>query len=99
MKEKAVSTVSAGKVPLGYPTIERLIETEDFSKVNQTVSACYDKLEKMLKGKGGGLSKQKGIRAALKAYDLTIDLLRDLLKVKYDIIKKKQVEMGGGKNK
>ncbi|MBI4412426.1 MAG: hypothetical protein HY541_08085 [Deltaproteobacteria bacterium] len=99
MKEKAVSTMGAGKVPLGYPTIEKLIETEDFSKVNQTVSACYDKLEKMLKGKSGGLSRQKGVRAALKAYDLTIDLLRDLLKIKYDIIKQKQAEAGGSKKK
>lgn len=99
MKEKAVSTASTGKVPLGYPTIEKLIETENFSKVNQTVSACYDKLEKMLKGKSGGLSRQKAIRSALKAYDLTIDLLRDLLKIKYDIIKKKEAEIKAGKKK
>ena len=90
---------SLKKIPLGYPVIEKLIETENFSRVNQTVSACYDKLEKMLKGKSGGLSRQKAVGGALKAYDLTIDLLRDLLKIKYDIIKKKQAEAGTAKNK
>ncbi len=75
---------------LGYPVIEKLIDTEDFSKVNQTVSACYDLLERMLKNKTGGLKKQKAIRASLKAYDLTIDLIRELLKTKYELVKKRQ---------
>ena len=73
---------------LGYPVIEKLIDTEDFAKVNQTISTSYDLLERMLKGKSGGLKKQKMIRQALKAYDLTIDLIRILLKTKYEMIEK-----------
>lgn len=89
-------STSTSKVPsskpgnIGYPIIEKLIETEDFSKVNQTVSACYDLLERMLKNKAGGLKKQKAIRAGLRAYDLTIDLIRELLKTKYELVKKRQ---------
>ncbi len=84
---------------LGYPIIEKLIETEDFSKVNETVSACYDVLEKMLKSKSGGLKKQKAIRSALKAYDLTIDLIRELLKTKYELIRQHKAGIVGGQKK
>lgn len=83
---------------LGYPIIEKLVQTEDFSKVNESVSGCYDTLEKMLKNKTGGLKRQKGIRSALKAYDLTIDLIRELLKTKYDLMRQNQqkgAEAGG----
>lgn len=71
---------------LGYPVIEKLIESEDFKTVNQSISNSYDTLERMLKNKAGGLKKQKAIRQALKAFDLTIDLIRTLLKTKYDMI-------------
>lgn len=73
------------KKSVGYPIIEKLIETEDFIKVNKTISASYDALERMQKQKSGGLKKQKTIRQALKAYDLTIDLIRDLLKTKHEM--------------
>jgi len=75
---------------LGYPLMESLIESEDFSKVNTSMSGCYDILERQLKQKSGGLSKQKKIRQALKAYDLTIDLIRFLLKTKYELIQKNE---------
>lgn len=73
---------------LGYPLIEKLIETEDFSKIQSSFSTCYEALERMLKKKVGGLKKQGQIRQAIKAYDLTIDLLRLLLKTKYEMVKK-----------
>lgn len=82
------------KERLGYPLMEKLIETEGFEKINQTFSACYDTLERMLKNKTGGLGRQKLIRQALQAYDLTIDLIRELLKVKYQMIKDKQEKKG-----
>lgn len=79
---------------LGYPIIEKLIDSEDFVKVNQSMSQGYDTLERMLKQKGG-LKKQKSIRQALKAYDLSIDLLRFLLKTKYELAQKNQPAQGG----
>ena len=86
------------KPSIGYPVIEKLIETEDFKKVNKTISASYDALERMQKQKTGGLRKQKTIRQALKAYDLTIDLIRDLLKAKHEMIQR-QFKAGGGPKK
>lgn len=74
----------------GYPLIQNLIETENFEKVNKSMSEAYDTLERQLKQKTGGLKKQKAIRQALKSFDLTIDLIRELLKTKYDMIKKHQ---------
>lgn len=83
----------------GYPIIEKLIETEDFTKVNKTISASYDSLERMQKHKSGGLKKQKTIRQALKAYDLTIDLIRDLLKTKHELLRRQKGKIAAPKEK
>lgn len=99
MKASTPPVVPASLPSPGYPTIEKLIETEDFSQVNQSVSACYDTLERMLKSKTGGLKRQKMVRQALKAYDLTIDLIRDLLKIKYDMVAKNKAGKPAGAKK
>src|SRR3989338_629529 len=88
MATKPAKKDEVKKPLLGYPFIEKLIESEDFVKVNQSISQAYEALERMIKNKIGGLAKQKKVRAALKAYDLTVDLIRDLVKTKYDIISK-----------
>lgn len=83
----------------GYPIIEKLIETEDFNKVNKTISASYDTLERMQKNKTGGLKRQKAVRQALKSYDLTIDLIRYLLKTKHEMIAQNQAHTGSAQKK
>lgn len=88
MAAKQAKKDEVKKPLLGYPFIEKLIESEDFAKINQSISQAYETLERMIKNKIGGLAKQKKVRAALKAYDLTIDLIRDLLKTKYDMMGK-----------
>ncbi|HBF13556.1 MAG TPA: hypothetical protein DDW49_09295 [Deltaproteobacteria bacterium] len=71
------------KQSMGYPTMEKLLETEDFTQLNQSFKSCYETLERMFKSKaGGGLGKQKQIRQALQAYELTTDLIKYLLEVK-----------------
>lgn len=82
----SVTKPSAKKDKLGYPMMEKLLETEDFNRINESMSRGYEQLEKMLSQKTGGLGKQKNLRKALKAYDLTIALLRELLKKKYEMI-------------
>lgn len=74
---------------LGYPHIEKLLENEDFSQVNASFSQAYQKLEKMLNDRSLGLKAQKKAQMALKAYELTVDLIKELLKVKYEMAKKK----------
>lgn len=72
---------------IGYPNIEELLETEGFDKINKSFSEAYDKLEIIMKDRAGGLKKQKGAQKAMKAYELTTELMNELLKIKYQIIK------------
>jgi len=76
----------------GYPEIERLIDTEDFSEVNKQFQAAYDKLEDVAKHKRG-LKRSREAKKAMKAIELTMDLFRELLTIKYrlqDIAAQKQ---------
>lgn len=77
---------------IGYPILEKLIDSEDFSKVNPSMTSCYAQLERMGKNKTGGLSRQKKIHQILKAFDLTVDLIRVLLKTKYEMIEKNKID-------
>ena len=67
--------------------MEKLIETEQFEKVNKSFAGCYGILERMLKNKAGGLKKQKEVRSAIQAYDLTVQLVKELLKFKQQLAK------------
>lgn len=70
----------------GYPHIEKLIETEDFDAVNQSISSEYKSLSAILDDKTAGLKKHKEARKAMKAYELTTDLLKELLKLKFAML-------------
>ncbi len=65
-----------------FPEIEKLIESEDFSKINQSLTAAYEELEKVSKARGG-MGKSRDAKKAMKAIERVMDLLRELLKVKY----------------
>ena len=67
---------------LGYPNIEKLIDSEDFQDVNRSFSKAYQELEKLSKSKGG-LKKAKEAKKAMKALENVSELLKELLKVKY----------------
>src|SRR5262245_7130732 len=76
-----------------FPEIERLIETEDFDKINLSFTSAYDELEKLSKAKGG-FGKSKDAKKAMKAIERVMDLLRDLLKLKYQMMERGVI--GGG---
>ncbi len=82
---------------LGYPKIEELLETEDFGRLNKSFSEAYTKLETILKDKSAGLKKQKGAQSIMKAYELTTELMNELLKIKSEIIKMRKEAAGGTK--
>jgi hypothetical protein len=65
-----------------FPEIEKLIDSEDFSKINQSLTAAYEELEKVSKARGG-MGKSRDAKKAMKAIERVMDLLRELLKVKY----------------
>lgn len=91
------NTSSSKKTLPGYPIIEKLIETEDFSQVDQTMSVSYEALQRLLKQRTGGMKAQRQVRQAVKAFDLTLDLMKILLKTKYEMIEKieKQKQASG----
>jgi len=85
MRKKAPETPSENAVLHQFPEIEKLIESEDFDKINQSFTASYEELEKLTKAKGG-FGKSKDAKKAMKAIERVMDLLRDLLKLKYQMM-------------
>ncbi len=68
-----------------FPSIERLIETEDFDGINKSFTASYEALEKISKG-SGGLGRSREARKAMRAIERVMDLLRDLLRLKHQTV-------------
>lgn len=75
---------------LGYPLIEKLLETEEFDRINKSFSDTYKRLEKIFQDGSQGLKKQKDARKAMEAYEYTTGLIRELLKVKYEILEQQK---------
>ncbi len=69
----------------GYPRIEKLIETENFDEVNKSFGAAYEELNKIAKAKRG-LGQGKSAKKAMRSFELTMDLFKELLKLKYQIM-------------
>lgn len=78
-KPERAATTSAG-----YPEIEHLIETEDFSEVNSKFQEAYNELEEVSKHKRG-LKKSREAKKAMRAIELVMDLFRELLTIKYKL--------------
>jgi hypothetical protein len=72
-------------VASGYPRIERLIDTEEFDPINKSFAAAYGELEKVARQKAG-LGKAKLAKKAMRAYELVMDILKELLKLKYQMM-------------
>lgn len=68
----------------GYPAIEHLIDTEDFSEINVRFKEAYDKLEEVYKHKRG-LKKSRDAKKGMKAIELVMELFRELLTIKYKL--------------
>ncbi len=66
----------------GYPEVEKLIETEDFAEVNAAFEGAYAELVDVSKRRRG-LKTQREAKKAMKALELTMDLFRELLAIKY----------------
>jgi uncharacterized membrane protein YgaE (UPF0421/DUF939 family) len=72
-------------ITAGYPRIEKLIETEKFEEVNKSFGTAYEELQKVAKLKSG-LGKGKSAKKAMRAYELAMDLFKELLKIKYQMM-------------
>jgi len=75
---------------LQFPALERLMETEEFDDLNRTFIEAYDTLEKIYLAKASvkvDAEKKKSARKIMRSLELTMNLLRDFLQVKDDLIR------------
>jgi hypothetical protein len=78
----------------GYPAIETLIDTEDFSKVNKAFETAYTQLNENARVKRG-LKKSREAKKAMRSIELTMNLFKELLEIKYriqDLLKRTQAK-------
>ena len=68
----------------GYPAVEKLIDTEDFDELNEVFETAYEELFEISK-KRKGLKTRRDAKKAMKALELTLDLFRELLAIKYKL--------------
>ena len=87
MAQKPMPEKKASKAPvsLGYPHIESLLETENFVPVNKSFGEAYQTLETIMKDRSSGLKKQKNAQKAIIGYELTVELMNELLKMKKEM--------------
>jgi len=79
-------------ITAGYPRIEKLIESENFDEINKSFGTGFEELNKISKQKSG-LGKGKSAKKAMRAYELAMDLFKELLKLKYqmmEVLKKEE---------
>ncbi len=69
----------------GYSRIEQLVESENFEEINKSFGQAYQELQKIAKQKSG-LGKGKAAKRAMRAYELVMDLFKELLKLKYQMM-------------
>lgn len=89
MVNKTASEGKCGKI--GYPAVERLIETEDFKDINEAFESAYEELI-IIKKRKKGLKTQRDSKRIMRALELTMELLRELLAIKYRIIEEKKAK-------
>jgi hypothetical protein len=66
----------------GYPAVEKLIDTENFDVVNGAFEDAYAALAEISKKKKG-MKTQRDVKRAMKSLELTMDLFRELLSIKF----------------
>ena len=67
-----------------YPEVEKLIESEDFEEVNTVFAKAHDELGAIARKKNS-FKKPREAKKAMKALELTMELFRELLSIKYQL--------------
>ena len=75
----------------GYPEVERLIDSEDFDELNEAFESAYAELNGLGKKKKG-MKTQREVKKAKRALELTLDLFRELLAIKYRLQEEMEAE-------
>ncbi|MBI2346576.1 MAG: hypothetical protein HYV03_06815 [Deltaproteobacteria bacterium] len=72
-----------GKVlSAGYPAVEALVDSEQFDPLNAAFEKAYEELSAIARQKRG-LRRSREARKAMRAIERVMDLLRELLAIKY----------------
>ena len=79
MKKQASSSA-----PKTYPEVEQLIDSEDFASVNEVFSRAYTELAEIA-DKKGGFGKSRDAKKVMTALELSMELFRELLEIKYSL--------------
>ena len=74
---------------LGYPHLEKVIESDNFDDLNKTFIESYEKLEKISQSKGD-VARKKAAKKAMRSLEITMDLLREFLKVKDELLRQQR---------
>ena len=69
-----------------FPSIEEIIASDDLGPITQKLNAIHEELEKVSKEKGG-LGKTRDAKKGMRAIEKTIDLLKELLRIKRENMK------------
>ena len=72
---------------MGFPSLERLVEQDSYDEFNKVMLESYDELEKIIQSKGGDAMRRKAAKKAMRAMELTMNLLRDFLQVKDELMR------------
>lgn len=67
----------------GYPAVEDLIESENFGQINATFEKAHEELVEASRHKGGLGRKGGDAKKAMKSIEIVMDLLKELLAIKY----------------
>ena len=78
------NTNNAGAGTMGYPEVEKLIDSEDFDPVNETFEKAYSELS-AIHGKKKGLKKSRDAKRGIQAIEHVADLFKELLEIKYEL--------------
>ena len=76
-----------GATSLGYTMIEGLLESEDFSRLHDGYEGVKKQAEEITSAPAQSARQKKRAKTALDAYDRGLDLLKELLEIKAQMMK------------
>lgn len=75
---------SSSSQSAGYPEIEALLDSENFDELNKVFVEAHDTLDEISRKKRG-LKKGKDAKKIMTALEMTMELFRELLSIKYTL--------------
>jgi hypothetical protein len=84
---RPVAQQKGAATSLGYPTIEGLLETEDFTALHDGYESVRKQAEDIMGAPAQSARNKRRARLALEAYDRGLDLLKELLEIKEQMLK------------